>query len=189
MKKKGFDSMLDSVSKIYQARSLDMVTPVTKKTFETKQVQNELYTAQVMIHLQQLAEKVGIELVSGEELEQTAVEVVLADRKAIKIESEMISYERREEAYKENSFLEKVRRFGGNSNMNPLIKYGQMAPAPQHSVVVESNNESLISMFNEMQKQSAENNQNMMNSMLKMTETFTQAMQTGMPSAEEALGE
>ena len=170
--------MLESVSKIYQARRMDSFTPVTKKRYETAQAQNELNQAQIMVHIQQLAEATGIELVQAEELENVAVEIVLQDRKTTQIETEMVNYERREQQYLDNGIVEKVRRFTGNPNLNPLVKYGMTEAQPAQKFVVENNTESIVSMFEKMNNNQQLHQEQTLQTIKDLTSTFAQAMQT-----------
>lgn len=132
--------MIQHLNSMYQPALLDGIKPVSKKTHEFARLENKMHAAKAMLMAADIAEKVGIDLLSGEELDRKAAELVKIDEQAQTFDRQLHTYYKREQAHQDGHIGEKMKRFFTGSPVNPSAQ-SQAPNQPQ--VVVVNQDDSL----------------------------------------------
>lgn len=167
--------MIELIDKIYQPRKMDNFKPITERKFQEDSAKKDIQIAEMMIHLKTLADKVGVELLEGEQLDSLVEQVVLADRKEVQIEKEMQTFFKREQQFQDGALGERMKRLIGRNNVNPFIKYGEdlggYNPMNQVSKQTSNNDETVLAIVQSMQQQQAETNKQFASILEKLANT------------------
>lgn len=154
--------MIELIDKIYQPRKMDNFKPITERKFQEDSAKKDIQIAEMMIHLKTISDKVGVELLEGEQLDSLVEQVVLADRKEVQIEKEMQTFFKREQQFQDGALGERMKRLIGKNNINPFLKYGEEMngynPMNQMPKQNSDNNETVLAIVKGMQEQQAETN-------------------------------